>query len=397
MIGTAVYKSKPSKDDRFCIITKAVSATAEDLELPKYLDGRYVTEIGGGAFKKCPRLKTVTIPDTVTAIAPKAFAGSRIESIVIPETVTAIGSRAFDRCIFLREVTVLNPNAVLGRSLFSGCYCIKRAVLPVSAFADRWFTSVEYLTVTGNGPIPEKLFKDCAVKSLTVGEGIDEIGDSAFCDCSELSEVVLPDSLKIIECCAFENCTALKSFTIPKGVDEIGYNAFSGCIIESFRVDENNSKFRSDGNCIIDTDEKTLVVGCTFGVIPSDGSVDTIGDDAFSGCAALTAVEIPSGIKRIGDSAFSCCDNLESIVLSEGLEVIEDFAFAGCSELESVNIPSTVKKLGFGIFDDCESLSDVFYNGTLRQWNGIEKDGDIACISSFMLHCSDGVTDEYKV
>jgi len=396
MSDMPVFKIKRGGDDRSCVLKKVVTAE-QSLELPKYIDGMYVTVIGGGAFKKSPRLKSVIIPDTVTAIAPKAFAGSNIESIVIPRSVTAIGDKAFDKCVYLREITVENPAAKLGKSLFSGCYNIRRASLPVSAFVGRWFTTVEDLTVTGNGIISENMFKDCgALKSVTVGEGITELREKAFCDCTALARVVLPDSLSIIEEDVFEDCGALKSFTVPKGVTEIWWEAFSGCAIESFDVDKDNPNFRSDGNCIIEIAEKKLIAGCANSVIPDDGSVNYIEDGAFSECKELNAIVIPSAVKTIGDHVFVNCVKLESIVLSEGVEEICDFAFAGCSHLEAINLPSTVKELGFGIFGDCEWLSDVFFNGTIAAWRDVRVDKNFGGNSSFVLHCTDGDVEDYK-
>lgn len=397
MSDTPKFVCKRGKDERFCTLKKAVTSTADKLEIPKYADGRYITVIGSGAFKKCPRVKTIVLPETVTEIAAKAFAGSNIEEIVIPSTVTAIGDRAFDKCVYLRRIEIENPDAKIGKSLFSGCYNITRAKLPVSAFTERWFTTLEETIAIGNGELPENAFKDCGrLKFAALGEGITSIGEHAFSDCGSLERIELPESLEEICSYAFLKCAALSSFTVPKGVKTIEWEVFSGCALESLRVDKENEVFHSDGNCIIRTNEKQLVAGCADSIIPKDGSVETIYDWAFSECKDLSAIVIPSSVKHIGDDAFCGCKDLENIVLSEGLETISDFAFCECSRMESIEIPSTVKELGFGIFDECESLSDVYYNGTVAEWREIETDAHLAGNSSFVLHCSDGDIDDYK-
>ncbi len=397
MSDIPVIKCKRGKDDRFCTLKKVVSSTAETVELPKYADGRYITSIGGGAFKKCPRLKTLVIPDTVTTIEPKAFEGSNLEVIVIPSSVTEIGDRAFDKCVYLRDVTIENPDAKIGKFVFSGCYNIRRVKLPVAAFDGRWFTSVEQATVIGNGEIPEEKFKDCGnLKKVIIGEGIDVICEYAFSSCEGLEEVVLPDSLTEIEAYAFENCKALKSFTVPKNVSDIGYGILSGSAVERLRVDKDNAVFHSDGDCIIRTAAKELVAGCAVSVIPNDGSVQIIEDRAFNDCVGLVAIVVPSAIRYIGDGAFSWCENLETAVLSEGVEAVFDFAFSDCPHLQSVKLPSTLKELGFGVFDECEWLSDVYYNGTVADWYAIQSEYASACNSSFVLHCTDGDINDYK-
>lgn len=397
MSDIPVIKCKRGKDERFCTLKKVVSSSAESIDLPKYVDGRYISAIGGGAFKKCPRLKTLAIPETVTRIMPKAFAGSNIERIVIPSTVTEIGDNAFDRCVYLRDIAVENPAAKFGRAVFSGCYNIRCAKLPVAGFTGRWFTTVEELTIIGDGEIPENAFKDCdRLKTVTVADGITSVHENAFGGCSNLAKLILPDSLQAIESRAFNECVSLKEFTLPKGVGNVERSVFCGCAIERLRVDKDNPVFHSANDCIIRTADKALVAGCCNSVIPNDGSVEIIDDGAFEECGGLVAVVVPSAVKRIGDGAFGGCSELENIVLSEGVQAIADFAFVGCSHLESVNLPSTLKELGFGVFDECEWMSDVFYNGTIAEWNDMEKDYNLACNSSFTLHCTDGDIDDYK-
>ena len=59
--------------------------------------------------------------------------------------------------------------------------------------------------------------------------------------------------------------------------------AFSGCSgIESLVVATGNKKYHSANNCIIETETKKLIVGCKTSIIPSDGSVTSIGDGAIN-------------------------------------------------------------------------------------------------------------------
>ena len=85
----------------------------------------------------------------------------------------------------------------------------------------------------------------------------------------------------------------------------------------SLTVAEGNIVYHSAGNCIIETASKTLIAGCKASVIPSDGSVTSIAEDAFSYCRSLTSITIPSSITSIGKYAFNHCDNLTSVVFEE--------------------------------------------------------------------------------
>src|SRR5699024_4859621 len=96
----------------------------------------------------------------------------------------------------------------------------------------------------------------------------------------------------------------------------IGYGAFSGCdSLTSIIVDPQNSVYHSDGNCLIETQSKTLIAGCGTSVIPSDGSVTSIGEGAFSYCESLMSITIPDSVTVIGDKAFLSCRSLESVMI----------------------------------------------------------------------------------
>ena len=67
-------------------------------------------------------------------------------------------------------------------------------------------------------------------------------------------------------------------------------------------VADGNTVYHSAGNCLIETESKTLVLGCKNSVIPTDGSVTSIGEYAFYGCTSFTSVTIPSSVTSIGGS-----------------------------------------------------------------------------------------------
>ena len=91
------------------------------------------------------------------------------------------------------------------------------------------------------------------------------------------------------------------------------------------------------------------------------------------GCDNLINVEIPESISSMGMLAFSRCTSLESIVIKNGLTLIEPYTFSGCSNLKRIFLPRSIMCIDHGAFYDCTSLTEIRFSGTKEEWFAIEK------------------------
>lgn len=238
------------------------------------------------------------------------------------------------------------------------------------------------------------------IRSVEIGEGITSIGSCAFYKCIYLSSAVIPEGVTTLGDSAFSACRSLKEIYIPSTVEKIGTRTFSWFVgLEKITVSENNPVFHSDGNCIIETATKTLLTGCNTSVIPTDGSVTAIGDNAFSGCKGLSSIVIPDCITSIGECPFVFCNsNLTVIFPMDSASYIHDVqsnyynncfidtttkkliaicensviptngsvtsigerALSYVPELPSINIPSAVTQIDAGAFSG-SSFEKVFF------------------------------------
>ena len=84
------------------------------------------------------------------------------------------------------------------------------------------------------------------------------------------------------------------------------------------------------------------------------GSVDTIGESAFSGCTYLKYITIGYGVKTIGTKAFSACNKVESLVIPDSVESVGDNAFKDCGNLNTVSLTKELDdNLNPNVFDGC--------------------------------------------
>ena len=202
------------------------------------------------------------------------------------------------------------------------------------------------------------------VKTVVIQNGVTNIGDYAFVGCTELTRATIPDSVTSIGVSAFADCIGLTSIAIPNSVTSIGNGAFEYCsgltsisigigvtrnVLSAFRyctglssitVASGNPVYHSAGNCLIKTANKELVMGCKTSIIPSDGSVISIGSDAFWGCTGLTNITIPNSITSIGQSVFSNCVGLTSVTIPNSVISIGYEAYSGCTGLTSITVAS---------------------------------------------------------
>ena len=183
----------------------------------------------------------------------------------------------------------------------------------------------------GDIVIPESVEYNGATYNVTI------IGDNAFCWCSGLTSVEIPNSVTSIGNYAFCGCSGLTSIEIPNSVTSFGYSAFQSCSgLTSVEIPNSVTSIGSwaFGYCS----------GLTSIEIPN--SVTSIGDYAFSGCSGLTSVEIPNSVTSIGYEAFQYCSGLTSVTIGSGVGYISEQAFAKCSNLTDVyclatSVPST--------------------------------------------------------
>ena len=200
--------------------------------------------------------------------------------------------------------------------------------------------------------IKECAFSSCkGLKSVKISNGVKRIENSAFSSCKNLEYIELPETLAYIGPSAFLYCENLRYITIPKSVRKIGGMILNGCKeLQSLNVEAENPVYHSEGNCLIETAEKTLIAGCRNSVIPTDGSVRHIGKSAFCHCKNLQNITIPESVTSIGSWAFFGCETLENANIPNGVTNIGEFAFSNCSNLRNVSIGNNFEKLVRNVF-----------------------------------------------
>ena len=219
--------------------------------------------------------------------------------------------------------------------------------------------------VTGNLIIPDHVTHNGITYEVNALTRVNYTG--TFEGCSELTSVIIPNTVTLIDGDAFFLCSGLTSVEIPNSVTHIGANAFGS-------------------------------TGLINVIIPN--SVTNIGSGAFSGCGDLSSVYIPNTVTSIGDYAFYYVRHIQyhgtatgspwgaiymngvidgdyaytdsskttlAAYVGTGIDAtipstvinIRDKAFQGCGRLKHVHIPTTVTNIGASAFSGCTDITSL--------------------------------------
>ncbi len=211
--------------------------------------------------------------------------------------------------------------------------------------------------------IAEGAFKNNTnLTSIIIPDSVTNIPRETFWGCTGLTNVFIPDSVTGISNSAFYNCSGLKSINIPSGITVLSSSVFSGC------TSLNNISIPYGVRYIGDY-AFSRCTSLTNINIPN--SVTSIGMSVFSSCSSLESVSIPGSLKCISRGTFSHCTSLKNVTINYGVENISDCAFSDCIGLTSIVIPNSVTVISKDAFLRCSNLKSIVIPKSVR-WIGDE-------------------------
>jgi len=165
---------------------------------------------------------------------------------------------------------------------------------------------------------------------------------------TNLTSVILPNSVTLIDKCAFMSCSQLESVEFGSQTENIDKQAFRDCV-QLTNVTFPPSLTRIGDECFYGCKLITAVI------LPEN--LATLSDKCFQNCTGITQLTLNESLTKIGNSCFYGCSKLTSIVFNENLLEIGSSAFTNCSILADVLLPNTVTKLGNTAFSNCKKLT----------------------------------------
>lgn len=279
--------------------------------------GTELAEIRRNAFQGCTALKTLSLPDPLRTIGIYAFADcTELTNVTLNKSLNTLGASAFINCKKLTKLTI-NSAELATPSIWiydenRGIGAFSGAGSSVDAgFAVVFGPAVKY--------IPANLFDSASlpdygmngydyahVGAVQMSSSITEVGQVAFRNCHNLTELTLGSKVNTIASSAFQGCTGLVAFNACNALTTIGPSAFRGC---------------------------TSLTDIAWG-----DSLDSIGAFAFADCTAMETLSVPSPTRTINHDAFNGCTGLRNVTLPQSLTNLCAQAFYNCRKLTRLTI-----------------------------------------------------------
>ncbi|MBQ2615644.1 MAG: leucine-rich repeat domain-containing protein [Synergistaceae bacterium] len=280
------------------------SSPVSELTLPAILDGYPVSTIGYMVFYEDEYLTKVIIPEGVTIIEDEAFCDCpKLSSISLPDSLLEIRNNPFSGCLALTEIIVSHDHPVFG--VYDGALYSKSDMRLVC------------------------FYKVGKSKEFHVPRGTLIIGDEAFRGNEQLRKVEIPDTITRIGSGAFEYCVKLENIAIPDSVTEIGNNPFIGCSQLKLSVSKNHPTLGLKDGILFSMPDRRLVY-CPDSFKATEYAVpegtEIIGAYALGECS-IERIILPDGVKQIREGAFASVNGLVSVVVPASVETIEEGAF----------------------------------------------------------------------
>ncbi len=276
-------------------------------------------------------------------------------------TEYSIGQKAFDHNFYINDLTISKNVVCFEDKSFYYCENIKNVYF--NGTINDWMNiKIECTPLDGRvnfyhlnplGNIEKNGNKYSEVEKVIFPDNITRI-NFWFHGFNKIKELIIPDTVKIIDGGAFDSCKSLEYIVLPKSLKKVGLGAFS--LLDNLKDVYYNGTIEDWCNIEFDGFSNPMEEAKHFYILDENGNVDFLGKKY----KLLTEITIPDNITTIGDYQFSGFKDLTKVVLPKNLTTIKDNSFKELINLTSIIIPETVTSIGDDVFRQCYRLVEIY-------------------------------------
>ena len=197
-----------------------------------------VTFIGNMAFNEQSKLKSIVIPNAVSTIGKRAFFKcTRLLSVKLPPSLTSIDDYAFLLCSSITTLVFPDNVQKIGGYAFSNCYnafenntlVLPKKLQTISMFALEYCKMHNIIWPEDLKTVDRAAFYSCDLEEVTIPGNILDLGPSCFMRNPLLTKVTLLEGITNIKDGTFVDCTKLRTIYLPSTINSINDNSLTGC------------------------------------------------------------------------------------------------------------------------------------------------------------------------
>ena len=311
-------------------ITDCKHARDYEFTVPAYIEGYPVTAIGNRAFETyCPNI--LHLPETLVSIGDNAFSHSRLYQLTIPDSVKTIGRGiVVGTSLYSKAKNWDNGLLYIGKHLvateygLSGKVVVKEGILTIAygVFSLKHDVT-EVVLPSSIKHISNSAFYECTgLEKVTLGSKVTDIGDNAFYGCTSLKGISLPDTLERLGDACFMGCTSLTEFTLPEAITKLPGGLLCGCT--------------------------------SLNIVNLHSGITEICEGVLTNTAYYNNASNWEGVALYKDKYLFDVDPSKEIRIKEGTEIVANNVFVGIRGVDSVYFPDSVKYIPAGLFKDSQ-------------------------------------------
>ncbi len=298
--------------------------------------------IADHAFANNNTIKSITAHKNLISIANNAFSKcTSLESCDFSATKTLLDNGVFSGCSSLKEMTIPDGNTIIGDDTFSGCESLKNVTIPksIETISMKAF-SFNYAYDGGYAESLEGLYIEDLEAFCKINFEINPLiyANNLYLNGELVTDLIIPESITEIKNNAFTGAS-IKSVTIHDSVNSIGDRAFNNCLSLNAVNGANSVEFFGNNTF-------TLTPWLENSAKSAEGGMVIIGRGVLLHCAGEQKnVIIPDSVKSICSTAFSDSDDsdIESVTIGAGVAELKNISFG--NSLVKLVIPATVTEI----------------------------------------------------
>ena len=369
-------------------------------------------EIGDYVFAQCSMLSSVQIPEGVKRIGIYSFYNcGRLGDISIPSTVETVDYGALNYTRWYQRKN--DDYLIVGDGVLIKT-TVHHSKLDLSGKGIKVIGAMAFYNAAANNESVDYGYKYAGeLKTITIPEGVREIGKAAFYGCLALEDVILNkdivriekdafnilvdglttiakvnlevcENLEYIGAYAFQGCGGIETISLPQSIKSVGEYAFASTdAYTNFMEQAAMAEKEEDRYWISSGVLLAAYVAEDQTAIHIPEGVKIIAGAALCGWDNPYIPEDPSELSASGASKYNITYSVKELYLPEGLEFIESMAFFRMDCVKQVALPSTLRVIGPNAFGLCSSLEEVsggegleeicdyafYYADSLKQFN----------------------------